>query len=1574
MMTINDPTKINNSGPFTLAGGTTLLGLSLHPSSAIAAPLVLSGGTLAIQGNNAGASSLAFSGGTTISTGGSSITIDTNSGSGTSLALGAITRTGPTATMYTFFGSSTFASVTASIYGNGTVDFANTGTTTTTSQNTSGTILGGWATVAGSDWAVSAGTGNSAGPITALGSYQANDFTAASNDVTVTASSSPASGFTVNSLRFAAAGSLLGGYTLNLSGANTIASGGILLAPAAGPFGATIAGSGSLSANFGTDLVVHQFDTAGTLRISAPIIDNAGTGLTKSGPGTLVLTGANTYTGPTTINAGVLSLSSDGIGSNQPGTLGSTLNAATPGNLVLDGGTLQATGTFTVNSNRGVAIGPTSGGGDGVFEVTSNGPVPYVMTVAGVISNNGISPNGVAGSGGVGRLVKTGPGTLFLTGGNSYSGGAVIEQGILAVNGSGALGSHITSAPWVTFAGANTTLQMLGAFGTGPAYTIDIGTGVTATIDDVAGVNFQMFSFAHNQTRITGAGSINFISTSGNAEGNVSIANQFDNDYTGNTTVYDTGLSLGYAAITDALSMKLNASGVLSLGGNMIVNVNNPNSAPTVETIVSSTNLIPNYSSIIYVNAGTSSPAAGTTIRFAGDAGSGAFTRAAGGTVVVAWFNGGSFVPAVQLGSGVTNAYGTTNKIIGGWATVGSVPLSNIAASSTDFILVTDWAVVNGSGYIAPLASAGYTNDAWAAGNNTKVTGDSVQPSGSTTNSLKLVSLASSFGLDSEATVTLSGANTVASGGILVTTNWFSKAGFVSPTAAYGTDTSTFTITGGSLTSGNGTDLIVNQFNTSEGSPLIMDTKITGAIGLTLTGNAAQIQSFLQTSPPQTGGYVILTQPNDYTGPTAINARITLQVGPGAGQVIGVNTISGVHSAVVLSQQATLDLNGNNQAVGSLSASAYGGGFGTTVSNGSATTPVILTIGDDNTSTAFNGSLRDGGTGGTLALVKIGSGTLTLGNYGGTNNVYANFNPLSNYSGGTTINAGTISISSDGNLGATSGGLIINGTAAAPSTLQSTASFTSARGVALGTNNSTSGGTIDVVSGQTLNLSGILSNASGGTNSLTKVDSGTLFLTNAGNAYSGGTFLGTATNVGGILEIGADGALGATSANPNVTFANTSTLQLASGFSGAFSSSRNFSVLAGVTATIDTNGNNITGVGGAAGTLLLASSATLVKTDSPGAPAGVFTFAAVPSLANNSQLQVNSGTLRFNASTGSATIGSNVTATIASGATLELAGTVSALGAASGSLAGVVAINNNSGGAGTTTGGLHVTGANQQVGAVTGSGNTVVESGASLTAYQIVQNSLTINGTDTVTLSPSGSGSATNPAAPNNITYSSNVHSLSIGGTMNAWTGKLDIGNNGLVVQYGGGADPFATLVNMVHSGYANGNWTGTGITSSLARAAVVLGSPTPALNIGLIDFVPNGPGFGSSIVFEGQTITTSAVLVRLTYMDDLVLAGDMAQANATSDALFFAANYGSGTIWHVGDITHDGVIDTNDALLFAANYVVGLPSLDGTTGNAAALGGNSAAVPEPATLVLAAAGLIGFGAGARSGRARSKR
>ena len=317
------------------------------------------------------------------------------------------------------------------------------------------------------------------------------------------------------------------------------------------------------------------------------------------------------------------------------------------------------------------------------------------------------------------------------------------------------------------------------------------------------------------------------------------------------------------------------------------------------------------------------------------------------------------------------------------------------------------------------------------------------------------------------------------------------------------------------------------------------------------------------------------------------------------------------------------------------------------------------------------------------------------------------------------------------------------------------------------------------------------------------------------------------------------------------------------------------------------------------------------------------------------------GTLTLAATT-APTISSGVTATVANTATLELAGSVSQLNQGVNiSSAGTLLVSSS---------------VNQNVGTVTGTGIVKVNSGASLTAYQIRQNSLTINGSGVVTLLPSGSGSTAAPANPNNINYSSTLASLSIAGGINAWTGTLDIGNNGLFIAYGSGADPYIAIDNMIASGFNGGSWTGTGITSSLARAAVALGSHVPALNIGLVDFTPGLHGDGTFIVFEGQTVTTNAVLLRLTYMDDMVLAGDMLGADATDDALLFAANYGAGTTWGVGDLTHDGAINPNDALLFAANYSTNYPSLDRTTGNAVLFG--AAAVPEPASAVLAIAAL----------------
>jgi len=214
----------------------------------------------------------------------------------------------------------------------------------------------------------------------------------------------------------------------------------------------------------------------------------------------------------------------------------------------------------------------------------------------------------------------------------------------------------------------------------------------------------------------------------------------------------------------------------------------------------------------------------------------------------------------------------------------------------------------------------------------------------------------------------------------------------------------------------------------------------------------------------------------------------------------------------------------------------------------------------------------------------------------------------------------------------------------------------------------------------------------------------------------------------------------------------------------------------GISATVYINGSQSVGTlsstilgGNTTGTLNIAAGSTLRVNQAAsadfgatlniaaGTPTSFGTFAlqgpstleidAAPALGANSAINVNGGTLRFNLSSGAANIGSGVTVTVASTATLQLAGSVSAL-----SGGGVANIVNN--GSTASGGGLSVTGTNQSVGTVTGAasntgattygGDTVVGNGtsaASLTAAQILQNSLTINAGSTVTIGPSGSSS-----------------------------------------------------------------------------------------------------------------------------------------------------------------------------------------------------------------------------------------
>ena len=149
-------------------------------------------------------------------------------------------------------------------------------------------------------------------------------------------------------------------------------------------------------------LTVQSGDFAG-------IIDNSNTSLTKTGAGTLTLTGNNAYTGSTTISEGTLK-----------GNIASGTDLSIADNATYDG------------DNKARSVGGLNGGGK---ILNTDGLTVQNGTFGGVIDNSNTS------------LTKTGAGTLTLSGTNTYTGMTTVRSGTLA------LGSDLTSNQLTLYGG-----------------------------------------------------------------------------------------------------------------------------------------------------------------------------------------------------------------------------------------------------------------------------------------------------------------------------------------------------------------------------------------------------------------------------------------------------------------------------------------------------------------------------------------------------------------------------------------------------------------------------------------------------------------------------------------------------------------------------------------------------------------------------------------------------------------------------------------------------------------------------------------------------------------------------------------------------------------------------------------------------------------------------------------------------------------------------------------------------------------------------------------------------------------
>jgi fibronectin-binding autotransporter adhesin len=157
--------------------------------------------------------------------------------------------------------------------------------------------------------------------------------------------------------------------------------------------------------------------------------------------------------GVVNLDGGILTVGSVGTATANSQTGPPSLSGANPSaTFNFNGGTLKASGNNVTNFFQGSLIAPIipitalvkAGGAiisDGGFAITIATPLIHDSTL------------GATADGG---LIKSGAGTLALTGTNTYTGGTTVSNGVLAVDGSLAAGSAVTVTAAGTLSGNGT--------------------------------------------------------------------------------------------------------------------------------------------------------------------------------------------------------------------------------------------------------------------------------------------------------------------------------------------------------------------------------------------------------------------------------------------------------------------------------------------------------------------------------------------------------------------------------------------------------------------------------------------------------------------------------------------------------------------------------------------------------------------------------------------------------------------------------------------------------------------------------------------------------------------------------------------------------------------------------------------------------------------------------------------------------------------------------------------------------------------------------------------------------------
>lgn len=768
---------------------------------------------------------------------------------------------------------------------------------------------------------------------------------------------------------------------------------------------------------------------------------NGGTG--SSGSVYLQLAGNNQLSETGTITIEANNGQNTGLQLNNfSDTVGSLImrTSTNAGAIVQTGatGVLTLSTDLSLNNNRNANDNGNSGRHILITGSGATGTAAYdgTLDLGGVLRTINVATTAAAQAGNInadatietnirnGGINKTGGQTLYLRAMNStYAGGTTINAGGVGIASDRSLGAVPASfdADNILIAGNGALTVLANSVITNPNRGVTIAGGVSGVFDargandilQIDGVISGAGNFVRGQTP-----SIALAASAGTVVLNAT------NIYTGTTTIANGTLMIGAGGTTGSVPGPIDFTPITGVNPTLIFNRSDTVTQPGVITNsgvgnggltkFSNGTLILNaantyrgntnvYRGILRLDFGAPGAPANNIINNVANSSA---LILGGGKVELVDANAGTHTQQFN-GATVTNGYSTLSVAAGITTTLGAIARptagnndfggANITGSgtvtttnaNTSGILGgwitrngTDWVANDGVGNIIVLPT--YTPDAWAAGNNTDVTGDSAPAAASTTNSLRLNGAAS--------TVTLTGANTVTSGGILMGSG---AAG-------------NMTIAGGAgntLTSGNATDLIIHQNSTV--NKLTISAPIVGGISLSKNGP----------------GEVELTGTNTLTSRLFVND--------------GTLTISGPTTTLnnFFVHGGTLQVNSNVTTTAFISIGIGNDQAGTmTVNNGTVTVPGDFNVSDVinsrgtlniNNGTVQVNTLYIGKNNNAVGIVNQSGGTMQRGATGGDwriggaatadNRADAMATGIYNLSGGLLTTASNFQIGANGN-------------------------------------------------------------------------------------------------------------------------------------------------------------------------------------------------------------------------------------------------------------------------------------------------------------------------------------------------------------------------------------------------------------------------------------------------------------------------------------------------------------------------------------------------------------------------------